>query len=119
MRAELEKKGTPIGAMNFQIAATALLYTATLVTNNVREFSKVEGLVWEAVGGVGRKNTPQGGGDVLVGFAVQLFLYVINTLDESAEHFFLVLDFLLCVLELVLQVFDFFSCFLELALQSG
>ncbi|MFN7227029.1 MAG: hypothetical protein ACK5UY_07310 [Holosporales bacterium] len=61
MRAELEKKGTPIGAMNFQIAATALLYTATLVTNNVREFSKVEGLVWEAVGGVGRKNTPQGG----------------------------------------------------------
>jgi tRNA(fMet)-specific endonuclease VapC len=48
LRAELEKKGTPIGAMNFQIAATALLYTATLVTNNVREFSKVEGLVWEA-----------------------------------------------------------------------
>ena len=48
LRAELEKKGTPIGAMNFQNAATALLYTATLVTNNVREFSKVEGLVWEA-----------------------------------------------------------------------
>ncbi|MFN9322317.1 MAG: hypothetical protein ACK59C_00850 [Holosporales bacterium] len=60
MRAELEKKGTPIGAMNFQIAATALLYTATLVTNNVREFSKVEGLVWEAVGGVGggKKSPP-------------------------------------------------------------
>jgi predicted nucleic acid-binding protein len=34
--------------MNFQIAAMALLYTATLVMNNVREFSKVEGLVWEA-----------------------------------------------------------------------
>jgi hypothetical protein len=68
------------------------------------------------------KNRPpekKGGGDVLVGFAVQLFLYVINTLDESADHFFLVLDLFFGDQELALQVFYFFSCFLELALQSG
>ena len=43
-RASLEAAGTPIGAHDLLIAATALRYQAMLVTRNVREFSRVPGL---------------------------------------------------------------------------
>lgn len=46
IRAELEAIGTPIGPHDTLIAATALRYQATLVTRNVREFSRVSGLQW-------------------------------------------------------------------------
>jgi tRNA(fMet)-specific endonuclease VapC len=44
IRADLEALGTPIGAHDILIAATALRYQATLVTRNVREFIRVQGL---------------------------------------------------------------------------
>jgi tRNA(fMet)-specific endonuclease VapC len=44
IRADLEKKGTPIGANDLWIAAQALALGAVLVTGNVGEFSRVEGL---------------------------------------------------------------------------
>ena len=44
LRAHLEKKGTPIGSMDMQIAAHALALDLTLVTNNEREFRRVPGL---------------------------------------------------------------------------
>jgi len=44
LRAHLEKNGTPIGANDTLIAAEALARDATLVTDNVREFSRVPGL---------------------------------------------------------------------------
>jgi tRNA(fMet)-specific endonuclease VapC len=43
-RAALEKKGTPIGALDLMIGAHALALGATLVTNNTREFSRIRGL---------------------------------------------------------------------------
>ncbi len=46
IRAELESMGTPIGPHDTLIAATALRHQATLVTRNVREFSRVAGLQW-------------------------------------------------------------------------
>lgn len=46
IRVALEAAGTPIGAHDTLIAATALRYQATLVTRNVREFSRVSGLQW-------------------------------------------------------------------------
>lgn len=46
VRAELEAAGTPIGAHDTLIAATALRYQGILVTCNVREFSRVPGLQW-------------------------------------------------------------------------
>ena len=46
IRAELEAVGTPIGPHDTLIAATALRHQATLVTRNVREFSRVPGLQW-------------------------------------------------------------------------
>lgn len=46
IRVALEAAGTPIGAHDTLIAATALRYQATLVTRNVREFSRVPGLQW-------------------------------------------------------------------------
>ncbi len=46
IRAELESAGTPIGPHDTLIAATALRHQATLVTRNVREFSRVAGLLW-------------------------------------------------------------------------
>jgi predicted nucleic acid-binding protein len=36
--------GTPIGNMDMMIAAAALAIGATLVTNNERHFSRIEGL---------------------------------------------------------------------------
>nr|WP_330373111.1 PIN domain-containing protein [Oribacterium sp. FC2011] len=44
IRANLEKKGTPIGPLDMMIADHAQSLAYTLVTNNVREFSRVEGL---------------------------------------------------------------------------
>lgn len=44
IRADLEAAGTPIGPHDTLIAATALRHAATLVTRNVREFSRVAGL---------------------------------------------------------------------------
>ena len=47
VRATLERKGTPIGAMDLMIAAHALALGATLVSNNLREFRRVPGLATE------------------------------------------------------------------------
>ena len=44
LRADLERKGTPIGSLHTMIAAHALSQRATLVTNNTREFERVPGL---------------------------------------------------------------------------
>lgn len=41
LRAALEKRGRPIGALNTIIAAHALASGAVLVTNNLREFRRV------------------------------------------------------------------------------
>jgi tRNA(fMet)-specific endonuclease VapC len=47
LRADLETRGTPIGANDMLIAAHALASGAILVTGNVREFSRVRGLLVE------------------------------------------------------------------------
>lgn len=44
LRAELERQGKPIGSLDTLIAAHALSLNAILVTNNTREFSRVDGL---------------------------------------------------------------------------
>ncbi len=44
LRAELERKGLIIGAYDLQIAAHAKSINAVLVTNNTREFERIEGL---------------------------------------------------------------------------
>jgi tRNA(fMet)-specific endonuclease VapC len=44
VRADLEKKGTPIGPMDMLIAGHAKAENLILVTNNTREFDRVEGL---------------------------------------------------------------------------
>lgn len=44
LRVALEKSGKPIGGMDLLIAAHALELSAILVTNNIREFSRVPGL---------------------------------------------------------------------------
>ena len=45
--AALEKAGRPIGALDTLIAAHAKSLNLTLVTNNIREFQRVEGLFLE------------------------------------------------------------------------
>lgn len=47
VRADLAKAGTPIGPYDLQIAAIALVHDLTLVTHNLREFSRVHGLKLE------------------------------------------------------------------------
>lgn len=47
IRATLEKKGTPIGALDTLIAAHAKSRGLTLVTNNTRDFNRVDGLTIE------------------------------------------------------------------------
>jgi tRNA(fMet)-specific endonuclease VapC len=47
IRAELERKGTPIGPFDTLIAGTAVSNQATLVTRNTREFRRIEGLAME------------------------------------------------------------------------
>ncbi len=44
LRSGLQAQGTPIGPMDFLIAAHALALKTTLVTNNTREFQRVPGL---------------------------------------------------------------------------
>ena len=44
LRADLERRGQPIGSMDMLIAAHALALDAVLVTNNMREFERVNGL---------------------------------------------------------------------------
>jgi tRNA(fMet)-specific endonuclease VapC len=54
MRASLAVQGRPIGPNDLLIAATALAHDLTLVTHNLREFSRVAGLKiedWEVAGG--------------------------------------------------------------------
>ena len=47
IRADLEKKGTPIGPLDTMIAGHALSLGYTVVTNNVREFQRVADLLIE------------------------------------------------------------------------
>ena len=47
LRARLEKAGRPIGGMDALLAAQALSLSATIVTENVREFRRVPGLLAE------------------------------------------------------------------------
>lgn len=44
LRAGLERRGQPIGALDTMIAAHALASNTILVTNNTREFARVPGL---------------------------------------------------------------------------
>ena len=44
LRAELARRGTPIGPNDLMIAAIALAHDLTLVTHNTAEFSRVPGL---------------------------------------------------------------------------
>ena len=44
IRAYLENKGVPIGPFDTQIAAQGLARNLTVVTNNIREFSRIPGL---------------------------------------------------------------------------
>ncbi len=46
MRAALESAGKPIGAYDLLMAGQALRHQLTLVTSNVKEFSRVKGLHW-------------------------------------------------------------------------
>lgn len=51
IRADLTRKGTPIGPYDLQIAAIALANDCVLVTHNTGEFSRIAGLkleAWEA-----------------------------------------------------------------------
>lgn len=47
IRAKLEKKGMPIGPNDILIAGTALSHQGVLVTNNLKEFSRVPKLKTE------------------------------------------------------------------------
>ena len=47
IRAQLENKGTPIGSYDLLIAGIVLSRGMTLVTNNMKEFERVEGLLLE------------------------------------------------------------------------
>jgi len=48
LRAELERKGRPIGPLDNLLAGTAIAHQATFVTRNVKEFSRVPGLTVES-----------------------------------------------------------------------
>lgn len=47
IRADLERAGQIIGSYDIMIAATALAHGGTVITNNTREFSRVDGLTIE------------------------------------------------------------------------
>ena len=47
IRAALERRGTPIGVNDLHIAAHARSEGLTLVSNNLREFERVDGLLYE------------------------------------------------------------------------
>ena len=62
IRADLHSAGTPIGPYDLQIAGIALASSLTLVTHNVREFRRVDGLRiedWEAGSGGSIDHAPQ------------------------------------------------------------
>ncbi len=44
IRSDLKVAGTPIGAYDILIAATALAHDLTMVTSNIREFERVSGI---------------------------------------------------------------------------
>ncbi len=44
IRADLEKRGEPIGPIDLLIAGTAFAHDAELITRNQREFSRIKGL---------------------------------------------------------------------------
>jgi len=46
IRAELQAAGKPMGAYDYLIAGQARARNLTLITSNVREFSRVRGLAW-------------------------------------------------------------------------
>ena len=48
IRADLERQGMPIGGMEMLITAQALAHNFTLVTHNLREFQRVQGLRCES-----------------------------------------------------------------------
>ena len=48
IRVDLERKGTPIGPYDLLIAGHALVNNLTVVTNNLGEFQRVNGLKVEA-----------------------------------------------------------------------
>jgi tRNA(fMet)-specific endonuclease VapC len=47
IRADLENVGRPVGQYDLLIAGQALRHKMTLVTANVREFSRIKTLAWE------------------------------------------------------------------------
>ena len=47
IRADLYRKGTPIGAYDLLLAGQAVARSLTLITNNVKEFRRVEHLQYE------------------------------------------------------------------------
>ncbi len=47
IRTRLEQAGTPIGGNDLLIAAQAQALGFTVVTDNEREFARVDGLIWE------------------------------------------------------------------------
>ncbi len=47
IRSDLKQAGTPIGAYDLLIGATALVHNLILVTSNVREFQRIDGLTIE------------------------------------------------------------------------
>ena len=47
IRSALDRRGTPIGVNDLHIAAHARSEGLTLVSNNLREFERVEGLLYE------------------------------------------------------------------------
>jgi tRNA(fMet)-specific endonuclease VapC len=47
IRAELERQGIVVGAMDLLIASQAICQNLVLVTNNVRELSRIPGLILE------------------------------------------------------------------------
>jgi tRNA(fMet)-specific endonuclease VapC len=44
IRAQLERKGLPIGPIDMLIAGTALAHQAILVTHNIKEFTRIDKL---------------------------------------------------------------------------
>ncbi|MBN8595512.1 MAG: type II toxin-antitoxin system VapC family toxin [Anaerolineae bacterium] len=47
IRSALEKSGTPVGNNDMMIAAIALIHNLTLITHNLREFSRIPNLLIE------------------------------------------------------------------------
>lgn len=47
IRVQLEQKGSPIGPFDTLIAGTALAHQAVLVTHNMNEFGRINGLMLE------------------------------------------------------------------------